>query len=66
MKYELGKEAARADFIDLAKETAVGFSPRQDATIKEVAAACGDIAQGKEKTVFQKAILLLKGSEDHA
>ncbi len=66
MKYELGKEAARADFVDLAKETAEGFSPPQDETIQEVAAACGDIKQGNEKTVFQKAILLLKGSNDNA
>ena len=66
MKYELGKEAARADFVDLAKEAAEGFSPPQDETIQEVAAACGDIKQGNEKTVFQKAILLLKGSTDDA
>ncbi len=66
MKYELGTEAARADFVDLAKEAAEGFPSPQDETIQEVAAACGDIEQGKEKNVFESAILLLKGTSNDA
>ena len=66
MKYQLGTEAARADFVDLAKEAAEGYPPPQDETIKEVGVACGDIIKGKEKTVFEKAILLLKGTTQDA
>ena len=65
MKYQLGQQDARDDFVELARDASQGFCPPEVATIQAVSQAAGGIPAGKELETFKQTIEVLKESTPH-
>ena len=59
--YELSREDARRDFVQLAREAAQGNSPPRAATIRAVCEAAGEIANPAK--AFRATVNFLKESQ---
>ncbi len=62
MDYQLTKQDARDDFLELARDASQGFCPPEVATIQVLGRAAGGIRAGKELETFQQTIEVLKES----
>lgn len=62
MDYQLGRQDAREDFIELARDASQGFCPPETKTIEVLGKAAGGIPAGKELETFKQTIEVLKES----